>query len=185
MLHSHTTHTTISPLHTRTGMTKDLVFRGDDVLHMHTSLCASWQRDYAIMDRFTKGFVFVPRTPTIVCKLFRVNHEPADRSPTHRLVHVSHTERPALCCLREVGKGEEITFDYFGIEDEVPVSLSPPDDSQASASVSLSSLSGEPTFTLTGNGLRTESRLNKLLQDKFMRLEDTDVCPTLAFNTIA
>ena len=80
--------------------------------------------------------------------------------------------------------GEELTFDYFGCDDEIAVSLTPPEDSQASASVSLSSLSGETKFTLTGNGLRTESRLNKLLKEKFMRLEDTDVCPTLAFNTI-
>ena len=184
MLHSHITHATHPYTYTQTGMTKDLVFEGPDVLHIRASSCDQWQRDYAIMDRYQQGFVFVPRTPTIVCKLFRINHEPGDRSPTHRLVHVSRTERPVLCCLREIGKGEELTFDYFGCDDEIAVSQTPPADSQASASVSLSSLSGEPTLTLTGNGLRTESRLNKLLQEKFMRLEGTDVCPTLAFNAI-
>ena len=78
--------------------------------------------------------------------------------------------------------GEELTFDYFGCDDEVSVSPIPTEESQVSASASLSSLSGETT-TLTGNGLTTKRKLLNLLQEKFVRLQGTDVCPTLAFDT--
>ena len=95
-------------------MTRDLVFHGPEVLHIREAECATWQVDYAILDRYNKGYVFVPRTPTIVCKLFRINHEDEDGSPTHRLVHASRDMHPTLCCLWEVGMDEELTFDYFG-----------------------------------------------------------------------
>ena len=35
------------------GMTKDLVFEGPDVVHIRESECAKWQREYAIMNRYS------------------------------------------------------------------------------------------------------------------------------------
>ena len=162
-------------------MTHDLVFEGEHVVHIRESACATWQQDYAIADRYVEGYVYAPKTPRILCRLFRANHESWDKSPTHRLVHVEGSV-PMLCCLREIGPGEEVTFDYFA-KDTVEVSPCPPDgdDSQVSGSISLSSLSGDTAVDLTGNGLTTNAGLNIKMETKFARLKDVELCPRLAF----
>ena len=82
--------------------------------HIHASEMTKWQvaGNYSIEDRYTPGYVFVPRTPACVCKLFRAMHKSSNDKPSHALVHVKGDEC-MLVPLRPMYPGEEVTFDYF------------------------------------------------------------------------
>ena len=98
------------------GFTEELAFEGPHVLHVSAQAMRSWQREYAIQDTFTDGMVFVPNTPSCVCKLFRVQHDEDD--PTHELSQID-ANKCVLVPLRKIKKGGELTFDYFGSEDDM------------------------------------------------------------------
>ena len=93
------------------GFTEELAFEGPHVLHVKADSIDTWQREYAIQDTFTDGMVFVPDTPSCICKLFRVQHDAED--PTHELAQIN-ADKCVLVSLRKIRKGGELTFDYFG-----------------------------------------------------------------------
>lgn len=141
-----------------------------------------WQHDYAITDTFSEDQVFVPSTPACLCRLFRVQHD--GNNPSHELAQVD-AEKCVLVPLRPLSKGEEITFDYFGREEDELVSSYPVTDSSTEGSQSLSlssqSIDGDSQVVLTGNGVTTTARLLRILEDKFKKIDGEEVCDSLAF----
>ena len=90
--------------------TEELEFKGEHVLHVLASDMQLWQREYCIQDTFNTDKVFVPSTPSCVCRLFRVQHNVLD--PTHTLAQINE-ETCVLVSLRKLGPDSEITIDYF------------------------------------------------------------------------
>lgn len=95
--------------------TEELQFKGDHVKHVIASDIQPWQRVYSIQDTFNPAKVFVPATPTCVCRLFRVQHDAVD--PTHELAQID-AETCVLVSLRKLRPDTEITYDYFGHENK-------------------------------------------------------------------
>ena len=165
------------------GWTEELTFAGPHVLHIALEDMEPWQKEYAIQDIFEAGMVFVPDTPSCVCKLFRVQHDGND--PTHELA-----QRDAKTCvlvpLRHIIKGGEITFDYFGREEEDMISSSTvladsSTDPDHSLSLSSSQSVGGSQIELTGNGIGTTARLLSLLEKRLTKIGEEEVCESLAF----
>ena len=161
------------------GWTEELTFTGPPhVMHVPFAEIMPWQQDYAIEDTFADGMVFVPDSPSCVCKLFRVQH--CDDDPTHELAQVD-ANKCVLVPLRRMRPGEELTFDYFGRDDMVSSCTVCPDSStDPDHTLSLSSQSvGE--VALTGNGIATTTRLLAKLEARVKMLGDQEVCESLAF----
>jgi len=164
------------------GFTEELVFEGPHVLHVQADTIQTWQRAYAIEDTFKDGMVFVPDTPACICKLFRVQHDEDD--PTHELAQID-ADRCVLVPLRKMRKGGELTFDYFGSEDDMVSSATVCADSSTdpdhSLSLSSSQSVGGSQVVLTGNGTATTARLMAMLEARFNKIGSEEVCESLAF----
>ena len=140
-----------------------------------------WQKEYAIEDTFDTNMVFVPRTPACRCKLFRVQHD--DENPTHELAQIDK-EKCVLVPLGPLEAGQELTFDYFGREEDLLVSSAPEEDSstsECSQSLSAESAGGGSQVVLTGNGVTTTARLLTIMENRFTQLKGEEVCSSLAF----
>ena len=90
--------------------TEDIVFDGPTVVHCARAAMESWQAEYAIMDLFNQGYVFVPKSLEHMHPGFRVQHSFA---PSHQLTQtkpgpVSLVQEPGV----ELGDNLEITFNY-------------------------------------------------------------------------
>ena len=165
------------------GWTEELTFEGPHVLHIAYRDMEPWQKDYAIADTFKDGMVFAPDSPSCVCKLFRVQHD--DKDPSHELAQRT-ADKCVLVPLRKIAMGGELTFDYFGSEEEDMISSSTvladsSTDPEHSFSLSSSQSVGGSQVVLTGNGLATTARLMALLEDKMEELGGEEVCEDLAF----
>ena len=168
------------PLLVRAGWTDELAFTGPPhVMHVSYDQIQTWQREYAIQDTFQDGMVFVPDSPSCVCKLFRVQHCADD--PTHELAQVSK-DKCVLVPLRRMRPGEELTFDYFGTDEMLSSCTVCPDSStDPDHTLSLSSQSFGSEVTLTGNGIATTTRLLAKLEARVKMIGDEEVCASLAF----
>ena len=140
-----------------------------------------WQKEYAIEDTFDTNMVFVPRTPACVCKLFRVQHDPDN--PTHELAQVNK-QKCVLVPLGALKADQELTFNYFGREEDLLISSTPETDSstcECSQSLSAESAIGGSQVVLTGNGVTTSDRLYAIMEKRFSKLNGEEVCESLAF----
>lgn len=167
------------PLFVCAGWTEELAFTGPHVMHVSYDQIMPWQREYAIQDTFQEGMVFVPDNPSLVCKLFRVQHCAHD--PTHELAQVDKN-KCVLVPLRRMRPGEELTFDYFGTDEMVSSCTVCPDSStDPDHTLSLSSQSVGSQVVLTGNGIATTTRLLAKLEARVKMIGDEEVCESLAF----
>ena len=124
---------------THGGWTVDIYLQGRGVSHIHHTEMSGWQKDYAIMDLYNDGYVFVPPTHDNMHIIFRVQHSP---DPSHQLVQETDGP-PCFICLREIDGGEEITMDYclftHADDDEEPEESPDPSDMEASFSLTQTS----------------------------------------------
>ena len=149
------------------------------MLHVPVDKVKSWQQEYAIEDTFNDRMVFVPDSPSCVCKLFRVQH--CEDDPSHELAQID-AEKCVLVPLRRMRPGEELTFDYFGRDDMVSSCTVCADSStDPDHTLSLSSQSVGEEVALTGNGIATTTRLLARLEARVNMIGDQEVCESLAF----
>ena len=147
-------------------------------MHVPLKQILPWQREYAILDSFQDGMVFVPDSPSSVCKLFRVQH--CAKDSTHELAQVDE-KKCVLVPLRSMRKGEELTFDYFGTDEMVSSGTVEDSTTDVDHSLGLSSQSAGAEVALTGNSTATTTRLLEKLEARAKMIGDAEVLESLAF----
>ena len=90
--------------------TEDLKFEGPGVMRVQNNAVEEWQRPYQIMDRERARWCYVPATRDIKCKLFRMQH--TNVNPSHFLAQTTDDKHPFWICMRPLGRGHELTYDY-------------------------------------------------------------------------
>lgn len=90
--------------------TVDLTCQGPGVMRVQSNSVEEWQEAYQIMDRERPGWCYVPATREIKCKLFRMQHN--NENPSHFLSQTKDDKHPVWICMRPLGSGHELTFDY-------------------------------------------------------------------------